>query len=212
MIEEEIKKAIIEALKYNVPKDEIYPSEIGKCYRQLWFFRNETLFIKPNNDIMDYGVTLHERIEKYFQQVLNCQTEVSSEMKIADLKLSGRIDILCDNTVIELKTTIKQLTRPLYQHMLQVASYSILLPQILEFYIVYINRQTGEIAPFKFTKNDLELYRRKVIEFIEQFAEEIKKNDYKQVMKIEGDFCNSCPFVQKCKFEGGLRKFLSLTK
>ncbi|CAG38832.1 hypothetical protein [Sulfolobus islandicus rudivirus 1 variant XX] len=193
---------IKESFKVKYPADTIFPSEVGICYRKSYLARNIEFERGINEIYLDLGEQYHERIEQYFKEKLNCQTEVEIKDEIEGIKISGRIDIVCNNDLLEIKTISYNYFQVKEYHLYQVALYYHILKkqnyQINNVYIIYLNRNTREVKQFKIDEKVLENYYQKVIEWIKKFKEYLKETDYKKVPGVNNYICKSCEFKQKC--------------
>ncbi len=72
---------------------------------QKSYFERKFEFEKGINElILDLGEQYHERIENYFEEKLGCKSEIEVKGEIEGIKISGRVDLICNNDLIELKT------------------------------------------------------------------------------------------------------------
>ena len=118
-----------QSFKMKYPEDTIFPSEIGICFRKSYFSRKFE-FEKAVNEIsLDLGEQYHEKVEHYFEEKLNCKPEIEINGEIEGMKISGRIDLICNNDLIELKTISTNYFQIKEYHLYQVAIYYYLLQQ-----------------------------------------------------------------------------------
>ena len=191
-----------QSFKMKYPENTIFPSEIGICFRKSYFSRKFE-FEKAVNEIsLDLGEQHHERIENYFVEKLGCKSEVEVKGEIEGLKISGRIDLICNNDLIELKTITSNYFNIKEYHLYQVSIYYYLLQQqnykIDNIYIIYLNRLNKEVKQFLIDKKVLDEYMKKAIEWIKKFKEFIKLQDYKTIPGANNYLCKNCEFKAKC--------------
>ena len=191
-----------QSFKMKYPEDTIFPSEIGICFRKSYFSRKFE-FEKAVNEIsLDLGEQYHEKVEHYFEEKLNCKTEIEINGVIEGMKISGRIDLICNNDLIELKTISTNYFQIKDYHLYQVAIYYYLLQKqnykIDNVYIIYLNRLNREVKQFLIDKKLIDEYIQKAIEWIKKFKEYIKMEDYKNIPPVNSYFCKNCEFKGKC--------------
>jgi len=198
--------SVKQSFKVRYSEDIIFPSELGICLRKSYFTRKFE-FEKGINDVsLDLGEQHHEKIEKYFKDKLNCQSEIEVKGEIEGIKISGRIDLICGNDLIELKTISNNYFHIKEYHLYQVSVYYYLLQysplkdnyQINNIYIIYLNRVNKEVKQFQISKKTIEEYTQKSISWIKQFKENMKLDDYKDIPPGETFFCKNCEFKGKC--------------
>jgi len=191
-----------QSFKMKYDENTIFPSELGICFRKSYFSRKFE-FEKGISDIaLDLGEQHHQRIEHYFIEKLNCQSEIEVKGEIESLKVSGRIDLICNNDLLEIKTISTNYFQIKDYHLYQVAIYYYLLQQqnykIDNVYIIYLNRINREVRQFLIDKKLIEEYIQKAIEWIKKFKEYIKMEDYKNIPLANSYFCKNCEFKGKC--------------
>ncbi len=202
MYEDIIKKAFLRIL----PSDTLFASEVAICLRRSILARRQQTVKAIDNMLIEYGVIMHDVIEEYVTHQLNCQSEVELRDEIEGVKISGRIDLLCqrDNgyDLLELKTTGYDAWEVKYYHKAQVALYKLMLERrgikIENVYVIYINRQTLNVKEFRLRERDIEEGLNLAIKFIQNY---IKNKDIKDVRKLEiADkiFCKGCEFYNYC--------------
>jgi RecB family exonuclease len=191
-----------QSFKMKYPEDTIFPSEIGICFRKSYFSRKFE-FEKAVNEIsLDLGEQYHEKVEHYFEEKLNCKPEIEINGEIEGMKISGRIDLICNNDLIELKTISTNYFQIKEYHLYQVAIYYYLLQQqnykIDNIYIIYLNRLNREVKQFLIDKKLIDEYIQKAIDWIKKFKEYIKMEDHKNIPPVNSYFCKNCEFKGKC--------------
>jgi len=196
---EEIVK---QSFKIKYPEDTIFPSELGICYRKSYFARKFEFERGINEIVLDLGEQYHERIENHLIEKLNCKSEIEVKGEIEGMKISGRIDLICGNDLIELKTISSNYFHVREYHLYQVSIYYYLLSQqnyqIDNIYIIYLNRVNREVKQFQISKKVLDEYLQKTIDWIKNFKEYMKKEDYKTIPIANSFFCKNCEFKGKC--------------
>ena len=191
-----------QSFKMKYPEDTIFPSEIGICFRKSYLSRKFEFERGINEISLDLGEQHHERIESYFVEKLGCKSEVEVKGEIENIKISGRIDLICNNDLIELKTITSNYFNIKEYHLYQVSIYYYLLQQqnykIDNIYIIYLNRLNKEVKQFLIDKKVLDEYVKKAIEWIKKFKEFIKLQDYKTIPGANNYLCKNCEFKAKC--------------
>ncbi|ARQ96523.1 hypothetical protein [Sulfolobus islandicus rod-shaped virus 4] len=191
-----------QSFKVKYPEDTIFPSEIGICFRKSYLSRKFE-FEKAVNEIsLDLGEQYHEKVEHYFEEKLNCKTEIEINGEIENIKISGRIDLICNNDLIELKTISTNYFQIKEYHLYQVSIYYYLLQQqnykIDNVYIIYLNRINKEVKQFQINKALIGTYLQKAIDWIKKFKEFMKSQDYKTIPGANNYLCKNCEFKAKC--------------
>jgi len=193
---------IKESFNVKYPEDTIFPSEIGICFRRSYLSRKTTFQKKINEFYMDLGIQYHEHIENYLVEKLNCKNEVVINDEIEGMKISARIDLICGNDLIELKTISHEIFQVKEYHLYQVAIYYYLLKKqnykIDNVYIIYLNRTTKEVKQLRIDDVLLEVYVKKAIDWIKKLKEYLSQTDYKKVPGLNNKFCTNCEFINYC--------------
>jgi len=191
-----------ESFKVRYPEDTIFPSEVGVCFRKSYFARKFEFEKGINELVLDLGELHHERIENYFVEKLNCKAEVEIKGEIEGLKISGRIDLICGNDLLEIKTISTNYLQIREYHLYQIAIYYHLLKQqnfkIDNVYIIYLNRISREVKQFQIDKITLDIYLQKAIDWIKKFKEYLKLTDYKNIPGANNYLCKNCEFKSRC--------------
>ncbi|ALG96881.1 CRISPR/Cas system associated [Acidianus rod-shaped virus 2] len=210
MIETVYENRIKESFKKLYPEDTLYPSEIGHCLRRSILARRIEHTKNFANEVVDYGLAIHEDVEIYFKEKLSCEAEKSIEYEIEGVKISARVDLLCGSDLIELKTVPHFIRQPYQSHIIQVSLYYYILSQlnykIDNVYLIYINRQNYDVQEFKIQKDQLDQGLKNAIDFIKNYK---KYKDEQNIFKIPiGDttFCKNCEFKNICY--GSINNFL----
>ncbi len=90
-----------------------------------------------------YGIAIHNTVQDIAKK-FNCEIEKEVDGKIGEIEVRGRADLVCDDSVIEIKTTTVHDQR----HYFQLAIYAKLL-NLNKAYMLYIDRDTANITFFK---------------------------------------------------------------
>jgi len=193
---------IKQSFKRKYAEDVVFPSEIGICFRRSYLSRKFEFEKQINEIYLDLGEQQHKHIEEYFKEKLNCQVEIEIHDEIENLKINGRIDLICNNDLIELKTIATQYFQIKEYHLYQVALYYYILKKqnykINNVYIIYLNRITKEVKQYKIDDKVLEEQTKKAIEWIKKYKEYLKAEDYKKVPGVNNFICKHCEFKAKC--------------
>ncbi len=191
-----------QSFKMKYPEDTIFPSEIGICFRKSYLSRKFEFERGINEISLDLGEQHHERVENYFVEKLGCKSEVEVKGEIEGIKISGRIDLICNNDLIELKTITSNYFNIKEYHLYQVSIYYYLLQQqnykIDNVYIIYLNRINKEVKQFQINKAVIATYLQKAIDWIKKFKEFMKSQDYKTIPGANNYLCKACEFRAKC--------------
>jgi len=202
-----------QSFKIKYPEDLIFPSEVGICFRKSYFSRKFEFEKGINELVLDLGEQHHLRIENYFTEKLECKSEIEVKGEIEGLKISGRIDLICGNDLLEIKTISNNYFNIKEYHLYQIAIYYYLLKlqnyKIDNVYIIYLNRINREVKQFQIEKNVLEEYIQKAIDWIKKFKEYLKLTDYKNIPGANNYLCKNCDFKSKCS--GSVLDYLQST-
>lgn len=125
MLEELILKAIQERQKeFTRKENEIFVTDITTCQVKKQQQTNEYILAR--------GTFMHEGIQWLLQNYIKdrkIEIEKKIEKDYGDFILTGRIDLIIDDEVIELKTTSKPPQAPYIEHLYQLLIYMHLLGQ-----------------------------------------------------------------------------------
>ncbi len=157
-----------QSFKVKYPEDTIFPSELGVCFRKSYFARKFEFEKGINELTLDLGEQYHERIENYFEEKLGCKSEIEVKGEIEGIKISGRVDLICNNDLIELKTISNNYFQIKEYHLYQISIYYYLLQlqnyKIDNIYIIYLNRINREVKQFQIDKIMVQImYKRQLI-------------------------------------------------
>ena len=96
------------AAKHTIPNNSyFYASEALKCPRQIYYSRK---FPQAPDDkllgVFYVGETIHEMFQGILKEAkADLKDEVEIRIKMDDIEVSGRADLMGDNEILELKTT-----------------------------------------------------------------------------------------------------------
>lgn len=102
MIERELYSVISEALRDKVTSDNIFVGELTGCLRQSYYVRK---YGKIYTEDMLMGMVIHELIVDKLASRLNCLYEADGLIQHNDVAITGRADILCNDYIVEVKTS-----------------------------------------------------------------------------------------------------------
>ncbi|CAQ58450.1 CRISPR/Cas system associated [Stygiolobus rod-shaped virus] len=181
-----------------LPKDTLFPSEFGICVRRSYFERTE-VFQKINvSEAMETGVVYHEAIEQKLRDELKCETEKEIQGELNGIKISGRIDAICGNDLLEIKTVSIFVNIPKSYHIDQATVYWLLTNKQYNIYLIYIKRNDLQIREIMLDKSVLEAHIPNIMKFIDDYKKLIETGDYRQVKMADSTFCKNCYFTKKC--------------
>jgi len=175
---EEFVNALHEKFEEKYDPEWIMPTELATCLRRSWYARKKGRNIIGESAVL--GIVVHNTVQDVAKR-FNCEIEKEVEGEIAGIKVRGRADLVCDDAVIEIKTTTIHDQR----HYFQLAIYASLLKKD-KAYMLYVDRNTANITFFQID-----------IPFVLQFAIERLKAYYKAVIE------NKLPpkeYSQACKY------------
>jgi CRISPR/Cas system-associated exonuclease Cas4 (RecB family) len=156
----------------------VMPTELSTCLRRSWYARKKGKNIIGENAVL--GIAIHNTVQDVAKR-FNCEVEKEIQGEIAGVKVRGRADLVCDDSVIEIKTTAIHDQR----HYFQPVIYATLLKKD-KAYMLYVDRNTANITFFQVD-----------ISFILPFAIERLKTYYSAVVE------NKLPqkeYSQACKY------------
>ena len=156
----------------------VMPTELATCLRRSWYARKKGRNIIGESAV--YGIVIHNTVQDIAKR-FNCEIEKEVEGEVAGIHVRGRADLVCEDSVIEIKTTTVHDQR----HYFQLVIYAALLKKE-KAYMLYVDRNTGNITFFQVD-----------ISFILPFAVERLKTYYKTVVE------NKLPpkeYSQACKY------------
>lgn len=196
------EELVKQSFKAKYPLDTIFPSEVGLCFRKSYLTRYVEFEKEISELILDLGEQHHERVEEFFKEKLGCQTEVEVKDEIEGFKISGRVDIICNKDLIELKTIGYNFYKVKEYHLYQVSLYYYILKkqnyQIDNVYIIYLNRTNKEVKQIKIEEKTLQEYYQKAVDWIRKLKEYLQEKDYKKVPGVNNYICKTCTLKQYC--------------
>lgn len=191
-----------------------YPSEIGRCLRNLYYSYKYPMKVKPRLlKIFELGNIMHDFIVKVLQsekipEIELVDYEIPVELKIDDFLVSGRIDDLIilktdgKKILIEVKTCkdIRMVTKPQNSHMIQLQFY-MHITGIKEGMLLYVDKTTMETKSFKLEYD--EHWSNLIIERFKKLHEALIKDELplpeaKLIDEIKW-MCNFCEYKEKCE-------------
>jgi len=155
IIEQTLRRAYeeesgIKELKLN----EIHVTEAVNCLRKSWYFRKERVEVPIEKVVvLSIGTQMHKLIQKYIDG-RKVETEKEVKYRFRDIYVVGRIDLIVDNTIIELKTVSAKVKDVYPHHYAQLNAYLNMLNELYPnqyndyAFIVYINKRDGKINVF----------------------------------------------------------------
>ncbi len=191
-----------------------YPSEIGRCLRNLYYSYKYPVKVKPRLlKIFELGNIMHDFVVKVLKsekipEIELIDSEIPIELKVDDFVISGRIDDLIllktDNRkiLVEVKSCkdIRSINKPQNSHMIQLQFY-MHVTGIKEGILLYIDKTTLETKSFKL---EYDAFWAELI--IERFRklhralvnDKLPLPEAKIVEEIRW-MCNFCEYKEKCE-------------
>ena len=182
---EEFVNALYEKFEEKYDPEWIMPTELSTCLRRSWYARKKGKNIIGESAV--YGIVIHNTVQDVAKK-FDCDVEKEVEGEISGIHVRGRADLVCDDSVIEIKTTTVHDQR----HYFQLVIYATLLKKE-KAYMLYVDRNTGNITFFQVD-----------ISFILPFAIERLKEYYKSVTenklppKEYSQVCKYCVYKTLC--------------
>lgn len=102
LVERELYSVVNEALRDKITSNNIFVGELTGCLRQAYFVRK---YGKSYNEDMLMGMVIHEIIVDKLASKLGCMSEVEGIIQEDAVTIAGRADILCDDYIVEVKTS-----------------------------------------------------------------------------------------------------------
>ena len=204
LIEKALMRAYEEESRPQSPINEIHVSEITYCLRKAYYVRKER--VTPPLEkvtVLNIGRAMHLLIEKYIDSKRNVEYEVEVKYPFREITVIGTIDLIVDNTIIELKTVSRKPKEVYQHHYSQVNAYHFMLREkrkdINEVaYIVYINKRNGEIYVYTVIPNlnDFMLTLLRAYQLYHHLiSNEPPKPEYTYL-------CNFCEYRMVCEMNG----------
>jgi len=171
-------------------------SEAGFCPLRIYYTRRakdvpepeEFLYLKMRGTLMHLGVLYIVKQENPL-----AETEVPFEREIEGITIKGRVDVLVNHTVEELKTVSKIPPKPYEEHIAQVQIY-MWLTGCHDANIVYYDVNTGKMKSYHIEKDDLVIN-----DIINKFlyVYECLMKDLEPSYKVSS-FCSLCKYKPFC--------------
>ncbi len=191
-----------------------YPSEIGRCLRNLYYSYKYPVEVKPRLlKIFELGNIMHDFVVRVLKseripEIELLDYEVPIEMKIDDFVISGRVDDLIllktDNRkiLVEVKSCrdIRTVSSPQNSHMIQLQFY-MHATGVREGILLYIDKTTLETKSFYLEYDEhwsnliVERFRMLHKALVE---DELPKPEAKIIPEISW-MCNYCEYREKCE-------------
>ena len=149
IIEKFIELDLMEHYEHSVFRepDKIWVSELVQCKQKAYFNAKfpEIYQIEPRFWL---GKIVHLGFEKWLEQEYNAKTEVEVEKSIDDITVSGRVDAIVDDTVIEIKYASDVFKNEPYEHHIKQVRLYLWLTDLTNGKLIYI-------SPKKFLEFDV---------------------------------------------------------
>ncbi len=193
-----------------------YPSEIGRCLRNLYYSYKYPMEIKPRLlKIFELGNIMHDFVVRVLEsekisEIELIDYEIPINVKIDDFIISGRVDDLIllktdgRKILVEVKShkDIRTLSGPQNTHLIQIQFY-MHATGIKEGILLYIDKATLDTKSF-YVKYD-EHWSKLILERFRMLHRALKEN---QLPKPEAKLipeltwmCNYCEYKEKCERE-----------
>jgi len=163
----------------------IMPSEITTCLRKSFYIRKKGKNVIGESAV--YGIAIHNTVQDVAKK-FNCEIEKEVNGKIDGIEIKGRADLVCSDSVIEIKTTTIHDQR----HYFQLAIYAKLL-NLNKAYMLYIDRDTANITFFQI---DISFVLPFAIERVRAFTNALVNN--KLPSKEYSSLCKYCIYKTYC--------------
>ena len=191
-----------------------YPSEIGRCLRNLYYSYKYPVKVKPKLlKIFELGNIMHDFIVKVLKsnkipEVELLGYEIPIELKFDDFVISGRIDdviiLKTDNRkiLIEVKTCkdVRTVLKPQNSHMIQLQFY-MHVTGIKEGMLLYVDKTTLDTKSFKLEYD--EHWSNLIVERFKKLHECLVKDELPipeaKVIEELRWMCNFCEYREKCE-------------
>jgi len=196
---------------FRMPKpNEVHVHEIVQCMRKSYYERkygssDYSHLSDKKCVILGLGLLTHVKLEELFSQMFNaeCEKELRRKVKVNGLiyEVIGTIDILYDNTLIDLKTVNKIPDEPYKHHYLQLQMY-MWLANLHKSYIIYICKRDGTIEIFDIIRNE-----RAITHMLERLHYYITCVSADVTPRAEKSYlCNYCEYLLDCGLTNDARK------
>ena len=196
-----VKQTLINSATKNGIKEnkKIYVTDLVGCIRRSYYIKKYGFQVDESTALwLLFGGLFHDLITPAIAEAFKGQKEVSINYKFEDVEIHGRVDVLLDDSIIELKTCSKLPIKPKLSHVEQLNVYMNILNKKIG-YLVYISKVQADTVVFECEKN-----HRMFQQTLEK-AKLLKKaldNDIPPEVNLplsaRRQFCDSCPFYEKC--------------
>jgi len=172
-------------------------SSLGYCPRSIYFDKVAPVEeSEETKSIFIVGNILHEWVQNNLYK--DCNFEVEIEKKMDDITLRGRIDIINDFEIVELKTTssLSYQRKPKEEHIVQINTY-MGLTGVHKGKIVYIQKNDFHSKTFevKFNQNIFDETIKKIKKIDKQITDNI---EYKDITPRMSPNCYYCKYRSFC--------------
>ncbi len=178
----------------------VYVSEAGKCIRYVYFSRVIGQ-IEDKNKLpqVKNGKNLHKNFQDVMVKLFKEYIEVEKPVKFIrkNLILKGRVDILTESGVIEIKTCNRMPRYPYENHLRQINIYMKLTNKTRGL-LIYINQNNEEDRKYFEVNFDPELFEEDMMRF-----EELMKAVENKIppRKEPSPLCKFCEYKEFCEKE-----------
>ncbi|CAI44172.1 CRISPR/Cas system associated [Acidianus rod-shaped virus 1] len=191
-----------ESFMRQYPIGTLFPSEIGICVRKSVLARRVTFKKMMGTESTDAGASIHVTVQQYFTATMNCEAEKPVSYNIDGITISGKVDLLCNNDLIELKTTGKTVFTPYANHLMQIAVYRQALKtmgiDVKGTYIVYINRAIDDVQEFHISESQLQTALKQAEDYVRRYNAFKDEKNIKNIPRGDVVFCQHCEFRSIC--------------
>ena len=196
LVKSSINKAVL-----NMQEDrssEIHVTDLTTCIRRSYFEKVYGRKINyPNSLFILRGILVHEAILEQLAKELKANYEIEIEYK----GIKGRIDLLTEKEVIEIKTINKVPIFPYSGHLEQLNFYCFASDRDVGI-LVYVGIADGKVISFEHYAN-----REMLDKTLEKFVK--LKESLEQLVPPSSNldlvsrkiFCPNCPYRDKCEEE-----------
>jgi len=179
------------------PSNVIYVTDLVTCQALRQFY------VEAEDDSAQlHGKLIHNSIESIFSQGV-CETEVSVVYKLDNFDIVGRLDMLCGDEVVEIKTTKDLKLQHLYQLLIYMymirKNNGVLLyinPAGFKQYNV-VDNHDGLVRVENIASHDVKFY---IIKIDDDFLRNLIKLYLRGELYAQFNQCDSCYFRSQCAF------------
>ncbi len=191
-----------------------YPSEIGKCLRNLYYSYKYPMKVGPRLlKIFELGNIMHDFIVKVLQSDKNPEVEligaeVPIKLDMGDFVISGRIDDLIvlksngEKVLVEVKSCrdIRKVASPQNAHLIQLQFY-MHVTGIKQGILLYVDKGTLETKSFNVSYDpywsELIIERFKILH--ESLTKDILPKPEAKLIPELSWMCDFCEYREKCE-------------